>query len=110
MDVSFASERLRLECESMKRLRRKHGEQCARKVVSRLEDLRSASSLEEMRKLPGGCHPLTGDRKGQHAIKLQDGKRLIFKKAVGASPDQADDGEDWTRVDAVQILEIVDYH
>ena len=110
MDLSFANRKLQKECESESALKRAHGKAGARKVMARLMDLAAATSLEEMRRLPGRCHELTGDRKGQLALDLADGKRLVFEPAADPLPEKDDGGLDWAAVDAVRILEISDYH
>ena len=55
----------------------------------------NAASLDDL-KVPPGNHlePLTGDRKGQHSIRINDQYRICFKV----------DGNDFKDV------EIVDYH
>ena len=55
----------------------------------------NATSLDDL-KVPPGNHlePLTGDRKGQHSIRINDQYRICFKV----------DGNDFKDV------EIVDYH
>jgi hypothetical protein len=63
-----------------------------------------------MRGLAGKCHELSGDRKGQLGMRLTGGKRLIFEPANDPLPTLDDGGLDWERVDAIRVLEIVDYH
>lgn len=110
MQISFASKKLKEICEEERALRRQHGETCARKVKSRLLDLEAASSLEVMRSLPGHCHELTKERAGQLALRLSGGKRLIIQPTTDPVPTKPDGGLDWSAVDAVEIVEIVDYH
>jgi toxin HigB-1 len=110
MDLSFANRKLQKECESASSLTRAHGKACAIKVIARLADMAAAASLEEMRQLPGKCHELSGDRSGQLAIALPDGKRLVFEPTANPPPKKADAGLDWQAVDAVRIIEIIDYH
>jgi proteic killer suppression protein len=110
MEISFANRRLKKECESQALLQRAHGQACARKIQARLADLTAAAVLETMRELPGSCHELTGDRKGQLSIRLADGKRLVFEPANNPVPLRSDGGLDWSRIDAVRVLQIVDYH
>lgn len=110
MEISFASERTKATCESEKALKRAHGQGCAKKVMARLSDLAAATSLETMRNLPGRCHELKGQRDGQLAIDLPDGKRLLLEPAADPPPAKPDGGLDWSRVDSIRILEIADYH
>jgi toxin HigB-1 len=61
----------------------------------RLAYLAAARSLDDMRARPGlNLHALTGDRRGQHAIRINDQYRVCFRW-------QAPDADD---------VEIVDYH
>ena len=61
----------------------------------RLIYLHRARSLQDLRVPPGNrLEALTGDRKGQHSIRINDRWRICFV---------------WTRGDACEV-EIVDYH
>lgn len=75
----------------------------------RMEQLRAAETLADMRALPGHCHELTADRKGQLAVRLAGPHRLVFQPREPA-PRAVDGGLDWARVTAVVVLDIVDYH
>jgi proteic killer suppression protein len=110
MDLSFRTSRLRKVCQSDKELRRAHGEDCARKLMARLAELRAAPQLEELRNLPGRCHELDGKRKGQLAVELIGGKRLVFEPTNAAAATNEDGGLDWNQVEAVRVIDIVDYH
>ncbi len=110
MEIRFASERLRDACNDTKTLMRLYGKQGAKRLRRRLDDLDAAANLEEARPLPGKLHELTGDRKGQLAMSVDGGKRLILEPV---DPDQArkpDGGLDWTQVTAIRILGVEDYH
>ena len=110
MQISFGKRRLQKTCEEHRALQREHGAACAKRVASRLADLEAASSLEDFRHLPGGCHELDGDRDGQLALKLPDGKRLVIRPTADQLPVTDDGGLDWSAVESVEIVEIVDYH
>ncbi|MDW8327159.1 MAG: type II toxin-antitoxin system RelE/ParE family toxin [Anaerolineales bacterium] len=66
------------------------------KVVARkLDQLDSVTALSELRVPPGNrLEALTGDRKGQHSIRINDQYRICFV---------------WSEGDPTQV-EIVDYH
>lgn len=110
MQISFAKRRLQKTCEEHRALQKEHGVACAKRVAARLADLEAASSLEDFRHLPGGCHELDGERDGQLALKLPDGKRLILRPSANPRPTKADGGLDWSAVEAIEVVEIVDYH
>jgi proteic killer suppression protein len=64
-------------------------------ATRKLQQLDSAATLECLRVPPGNrLEALTGDRKGQHSLRINDQWRLCFV---------------W-RADGVHQVEIVDYH
>ena len=110
MEISFATRKFQKLCESEKELRKAYGSDGAKKVMRRLSDLRAAATLEDMRHLPGRIHELTGDREGQLAIDLAGGWRLMIAPTGGWPAEKAEGSHVWTAIDAVQVLEITDYH
>ena len=111
MDILFKTQKLEKECNNHKLARRRYGDKNAKLLRRRLDDLQSSSCLEVLRTLPQmRCHELVADRKWQLAVDLIHPKRLIFKPANEQLPTKPDGGLDWTKVTAIQILEITDYH
>lgn len=110
VDVRFATEKLKRQLSSHPTLQREWGADGGRRIAARLQQLAAAVTLEDMRNLPGRCHELTGDRAGQLAVDLRQPYRLILEPTENPPPQKADGGLDWTRVDAVTVIEIVDYH
>ncbi|MBI2683802.1 MAG: killer suppression protein [Actinobacteria bacterium] len=110
MEISFASAKLKTLVESDASLTRAHGSAVAKAVMKRMLHLDAAPTLDAFRHLPGDCHALHHDRLGQLALRLPDGKRLVFEPSDVPPPTVPDGGLDWARVTAVTILEIVDYH
>lgn len=109
VELTFATARLQRLFESQRELRRAHGDRCAKKLMARLADLRAAASMAEFRRLPGRCHELEGDRRGQLALELEGGKRLIFSP-TGSDVHRANGGLDWDLVEGVCLIEVIDYH
>jgi proteic killer suppression protein len=93
-----------------KRLIKRHNLQRAKLIRRRLDDLWAADSLEEMRLLPGRCHELKGERKGQLSLDLDGPYRLLFVAAHNPAPTKPDGGLDWTQVAAIIVLGVVDTH
>ena len=89
---------------------RRHGDRRARIIRRRLDDLRAATVLEDMRSLPGRCHELRGDRAGQLSLDLDYPYRLIFEPANDPTPHKANEGLDWTKITAVEIVGVEDTH
>lgn len=110
MEVTFDTPKLQKTCESEKDLQRRYGKPSGTKVMQRLVDLRAATSLADFRRLPGRRHELSGDRKGQLALELAGAMRLVFRPTQDPPPQGPGGGLDWKQVDAVLVLEIVDYH
>jgi len=110
-DIVFDSSKLKKECNDRTLLIRNYGSENARKIGQRLDDLKAASNLAEVRTFPrADCHELTGDRKGQLALSLKHPFRLIIEPANDPIPQKAEGGLDWGKVTAVRIIEVVDYH
>lgn len=76
---------------------RKVAADCSRVAQRKLQILNAAVQLEDLKAPPGNClEALTGDRKGQHSIRVNDRWRICFvwdSASKGASE-----------------VEIVDYH
>ena len=67
----------------------------ARAAQRKLVQLHAAHRLEDLRAFPGNhLEALSGDRKGQHSIRINDQYRICFT---------------WT-ADGPDQVEIVDYH
>jgi proteic killer suppression protein len=110
VDILFQTRRLEKQCSSETTLVKTFGAKRAKKIRLRLDQLRAADHLQIMRTLPGRCHELTENRKGQLAVDLDGPNRLIFEPADNPQPLKEDGGLDWGRVTAIRILEVEDYH
>lgn len=111
MEITFSSAKLEEICNSEKGRRRHCGQREGDLLGRRLDDLYAAAALEDMRNLPGRCHELTLNRKGQLALDLVHPHRLVFEVANEPVPRKTDKGLDWTKVTAIRIVEIAqDYH
>ena len=110
MEISYASSKLREVCESRSVATKKHGGACAARLGQRIADLAAAPVLDEFRNLPGRCHELHGSRRGQLALDLPGGKRLVIQPANTPAPIRPDGSLDWTRVTAIRVVAVEDYH
>jgi len=110
VEISFKSKKLQKTCNSDKELLKEYGKTCARKFRARLDDLNAAPNLEVFRNLPGRCHELKGDRKGQLSLDLEHPLRLIFEPSGEGIQTKDDGGLDWKSVKAVVILGVEDTH
>lgn len=110
MEITFESKELARRCSEQKRRVRAWGADGAKKVSLRLQQLQAAGTLADMRSLPGRCHELQGDRAGHLSLDLHHPFRLVFRPTVEPFPLKEDGGLDWDEVDAITVVEIVDYH
>ena len=110
MDISFKTKKLQIRCNSLKDLKREWGDICGGIIRRRLDDLKAAPNLEVMRKLPGRCHELVGDKKGTLTLDLKHPLRLWFEPNGEGSTQKFDGGLDWAGVTAVCILGVIDTH
>lgn len=98
MDIRYKSRRLEEQCTNRTKAVKKYGERNAQKIFQRVQEIRSADSVEMLVKFNiGRCHPLTGNRAGQYAMDLDHPFRLIFEKVEN-------------EIKIVKIIEVVDYH
>ena len=105
MQLLFANSQIEKICTSPERAVRKYGARCAEILLRRLRQMREAKDVETLTRIPGHYHPLTTDRKGQWACRLQGGLRLVF--VPGACGEMViKEITDPT----LTILKIVDYH
>ncbi len=108
MHILIEGQANRALCECPATADRKLGRKCAKSLRKRLADLAAAQSVVEL--VAGHPHPLRGDRRGQFALKLEGGRRLVFRPTEDPPPLKADDTIDWSRVGSITIIFIGDYH
>ncbi len=108
MEIIFAKNKLQNLCEQEDAAITRLGAKCAKKLTARLADLRAVSCVKEL--FAGRPHPLKGDRAGEFAVDLEGGKRLVFKPDNDPIPLTEDGSIDWSKVTAVCIVFIGDYH
>lgn len=110
MDILFKSKRLRELCHDDALATRALGQPSAQKLRTRLDDLAAINNLGLARKLAGRFHPLTHDRDGQFALELHGGFRLVFEPMQEPLPRLNDGSLDLSKVTALRIVFIGDYH
>lgn len=110
MDILFSTKKFEKECNNQQLLVRCYGSVTAKRLRQRLDDLRAATCLEVMRKLPGRCHELKGNRVGQLSLDLEHPYCLIFKPGNDPIPLKEDGGLDWAGVTIVIVIGVEDTH
>ncbi len=109
MEIVFKTAKLKKICEDIKKANVEWGPQLARKVIRRLNDIKSAEYLKDLNhRPPTRSHTLHGERKGQYAVDLIHPYRLIFQPISGDGIILIDC--DPSQITKVKILEVVDYH
>ncbi|MBR5071615.1 MAG: type II toxin-antitoxin system RelE/ParE family toxin [Oscillospiraceae bacterium] len=98
MKIIYKTKKLERICTDAKTAIKVYGREMANKIHQRIDEISAADSIEMMLRFHiGRCHQLSQNRKGQFAVDLIHPYRLVFEKI----------GEE---IQAVQIIEIVDYH
>lgn len=110
MDILFQNNKLEKQALDEKLCKKKMGDRRAELFLRRLSDLQTATTLEEVRYLPGNYHELSGNRKGQWACDLDQPYRLIFTPQERPIPTDKDGKYIWVEITAIEIVEIKDYH
>lgn len=93
---------------------RQFGKDNARKLQERISALARVDNLKQMRELPGDLELLSGGE-GKYSLKLAGGSgyRLILEAKTPDNPNIPRDehgGIDESRVTAVTITDVRDYH
>ena len=84
------------------------GQESARKLQTRLSDLRAARNVTEL--LTGHPHPYTGHNEKRFSLDLAGGARILFVPTKNPPPRKKDGGIDWVMVAEVTIVLIGDNH
>jgi proteic killer suppression protein len=109
MLIIFRTERLEKTCNAHAKAVREWGERRARVIGRRLDDLRAAATLADMRFLPGDCHEYKHRMDYTLTLDLDGGKRLFFRPANDPVATLADGVSlDWARVTAIEITGVGD--
>ena len=111
MEIRFKTNKLAKDCNDLARAKKKYGSRAGEDLIDVLNDLEASDTLAVARTLSHlKCHELKGDRVGQIACTITKGLRLIFVPDNDPVPTKDDGGLDWTLVDAIEVIDIDDYH
>lgn len=89
-------------------MRRAFGLVRAKRLGVRLQQLRVAETLADIRLVTTRCHELTGDLRGHLALDLDGPYRLLFHPLDDSG--QPVRAQDWSIIRAVLIERIENYH
>ncbi len=110
MEIYFKDNKLRKLCDNPLKLVKAMGRIRAEKLQHRLDELSSATTLDDTRNLPGHYHELIGNRKGQWACDLDQPYRLIFEPTKKPIPTDGNGKYIWNKIKIIDIIEIRNYH
>jgi len=111
LDLYFRDSRLQKACGTVKGCVIAWGPVNGKLVQRRLAELSAAVTLDQVYQLPqAGLHPLRQNRKGQFAVTVKQPYRLIFIPLNDPLPRLGNGDVDPSKITAVKILEVVDYH
>jgi proteic killer suppression protein len=89
MEISVKTHKGKKLCEQTKQAEKELGQKGAKKLRTRMAELKAASSVTEL--CAGRPHPLSGDRKGQFALDLVHPQRVVFEPAHDPIPRKNDE-------------------
>jgi proteic killer suppression protein len=110
MDITFRTKKLEKLANDYRYCQKELGPMRAKLFNKRLQDLLVATTLEDVRKLPGHYHELLEDRKGQWGCDLDQPYRLIFTPNEDPIPTNKEGQYMWIEIQSVDIVEITNYH
>ena len=110
MEILFRDKRLENITKSDVEMLKRFGKIRAKKIKQRLDQLRYANILEDVRFLSGNYHELKNNRKGQWACDLDHPYRLIFTAAENPIPINRQGQYKWIEIICIEIIEIINYH
>lgn len=110
MQVSFASKRMEKDMAKFTAISKRYGD-LAKRIRMRLDVLFQAECLADVPvEPPARRHLLTGSHAGCFAVDVSGNWRLVFRPNHDPLPLKEDGGLDLSKVTAIQIVEVVDYH
>ena len=111
MHITFINRKLQRIFNEEAKLVIEYGAQRAKKIEMRLAVLGTAACLKDIPHTPPERrHELAGKRKGEFAVDINGGDRLIFKPDHKPVPTLNDGGIDLQQVTAITILSVENYH
>lgn len=108
--IDFLNLRDKAFFEDLKQVAKAYGSENSKKLKNRLDDLDAAQTMQDVCRLPGHWEELKNKRAGQFSARLHGGMRLIVKPQKHPPPAKPDGGLDWSAIDSIYIVEVVDYH
>jgi len=110
MNITFSNKKLEKLANDYRLCQKEMGQVRAKLFHKRMQNLLFATTLEDVRNMPGHYHELTENRKGQWACDLDQPYRLIFEPLENPIPTDDHGKYIWIEIKGVEIIEITNYH
>ena len=111
MNIVFKTKKLQKICNNDKQLQKEFGQEQAKKIRLRLDDLMAAECLQDISPFPPPRrHELVGNMKGKFSVDVKHPYRLIFEPAIQPPPLKDDRGIDLEQITVIRILGVEDTH
>jgi hypothetical protein len=101
LELRFASPELRAACERRTAAESLLGGAAARKLLSRLSDIRAASDIRDV-----GLGRPSYSQRGKVTFVLSGAHRLVVASAVTPIPRHSNKQIDWAQVNIFEVVEI----
>ena len=113
MEIS-AKGKLKEALENERVCQKQYGRDMAKKIKTRVDELRAADSLADFwppKSGPERCHELKGDLAGTFSIDVKQPYRLLFVAIEETAPkDRSDEKNRWASITKIEIVAIEDTH
>ncbi len=111
MDIVFKTKKLQKICNNYKLLQKEFGQEQAKKIRLRLDELRAAECLLDISPFPPPRrHELVGNMKGKFSVDVKHPYRLILEPVTQPPPLKDDGGIDLEHITAIRIVGVEDTH
>jgi proteic killer suppression protein len=111
VEINFKTTKLEGIFNSEKELLKNFGTENGRLIMRRMTVLSAAPTLADVpARRPERMHALKGNRKGQFAVDIKHPFRLLFLPNHDPIPTKEDGGVDLSKITAITILRVEDYH
>ena len=110
MNIKFCNNKLKKYANKDRDGQKNLGAKRFKLFKRRLDQIKSAKNLEDLRYVPGRFHELKENKKGQWACDLDHPYRLIFTPQENPIPKDKDGKYIWVEILGVEIVKIEDYH
>ena len=111
MEIFFKDRKMGEVFNHEKELYKSYGKGMGATIKRRIAVIAAAPALSDVsHRPPERRHELKGKRKGEFAVDLDRGYRLVFRPEHSPLPRKDDGGLDLTSITAITILGVEDYH